>query len=72
MTESIDEACRFEARCTNASASPTDESPASLNDVITTENTLQQALNEYFGSVSNAFESLLEYKRATNTILTQK
>jgi hypothetical protein len=27
MTESIDEAC------TNASASPTDESPASLNDV---------------------------------------
>jgi len=42
----------------------------SLNDVITTENTLQQALNEYFGSVSNAFESLLEYKRATNTILT--
>jgi len=45
---------------------------ASLNDVITTENTLQQALNEYFGSVSNAFESLLEYKRATNTILTQK
>jgi hypothetical protein len=33
MTESIDEACRFEARCTNASASPTDESPASLNDV---------------------------------------
>jgi hypothetical protein len=33
MTESIDEACRFEAGCTNASASPTDESPASLNDV---------------------------------------
>jgi outer membrane protein TolC len=41
----------------------------SLNDVLTTENTLQQALTEYFNSVSNALVALLEYKKATNTLL---
>ena len=40
-----------------------------LNDVLTTENTLQQALTEYFNSVSNALVALLEYKKTTNTIL---
>ncbi len=40
-----------------------------LTDVLTTENTLQQALTQYFNSVSNALVALLEYKKATNTIL---
>lgn len=44
---------------------------ASLNDVLTTENTLQRALSEYFNSVSNALMALLEYKKVTHTILTK-
>src|SRR5262249_16926578 len=41
----------------------------SLNEVLTTQNTLNQALTEYFNSVSTALLALLEYKKATNTIL---
>ena len=48
MTESIDEACRFEARCTNASASPIDESPASLNDMHGLALSTMDALDEKF------------------------
>lgn len=40
-----------------------------LNDVLITENALQLALTEYFNSVSNALIALLEYKKATNTII---
>jgi outer membrane protein TolC len=40
-----------------------------INDVLTTENSLHQALTAYFNSVSNALVALLEYKKVTNTIL---
>lgn len=41
----------------------------SLNEVLTTENTLNQALTEYFNSVTTALLALLDYRKATNTIL---
>ena len=40
-----------------------------INDVLLAENSLHQALTAYFNSVSSALVALLEYKKATNTIL---
>jgi outer membrane protein TolC len=42
-----------------------------LTDVLTFETSLEQALTQYFNSVSNALLSLLEYQKATNTLLSQ-
>ncbi len=40
-----------------------------LTDVLTFETTLEQALSQYLSSVSNSLMALLDYKKATNTIL---
>jgi outer membrane protein len=42
-----------------------------LTDVLTFETSFEQALTQYFNSVSNALLALLDYQKATNTVLSQ-
>lgn len=42
-----------------------------LTDVLTFETSFEQALTQYFNSESNALLALLDYQKATNTVISQ-